>query len=226
MAQRWHDLLFAHWPVPPQALRPLVPASLPLDSFDGNAWIGVVPFRMSGVRPRLVPPLPGLSTFPELNVRTYVTRDGKPGVYFFSLDTTSRLTIVGARAVFHLPYYRAEMSVRGEGEDVVYASRRVHAGPPAAELRGRYGPRGSVRIAEPGSLEDWLTGRYCLYSIDPRGGAHRCEIDHAPWPLQAAEATLDVNTMTAGLGLALPDVAPLLHFSRRLEVVVWPLQRL
>jgi len=224
MRQVWHDLLFAHWPLPPAALRPLVPASLAIDTFDGQAWLGVVPFQMSGVRPRCLPPLPGLSAFPELNVRTYVALQGKPGVFFFSLDAASRLAVAGARRLFHLPYYRAEMAVAPEGEGVSYASRRVHPGAPAAELRGRYGPTGPVRPAAAGSLDDWLTARYCLYTV-ARGASYRCEIHHAPWPLQPAAARFEVNTMAAAAGLPFPDRPPLLHFARRLEVVVWPLER-
>jgi uncharacterized protein YqjF (DUF2071 family) len=225
MAQVWHDLLFAHWPFDPAVVRALIPASLRLDTFDGTAWIGVVPFRMRGVRPRLLPPLPGLSAFPELNVRTYVSRGGKPGVWFFSLDAASRLAVAGARALFHLPYYRARMSVAADGDAIVYDSTRVHPGAAPAELRGRYAPTGDVEPAASGSLDDWLTARYCLYSVDARGGLHRCEIDHAPWPLQPAQASFARNTMLGPLGLDLPPVAPLLHFARRLDVRVWPLSQ-
>jgi uncharacterized protein YqjF (DUF2071 family) len=221
MKQVWHDLLFAHWPFDPAAVRPLVPPQFPLDTFDGRAWIGVVPFRVAGLRPRALPPLPPASSFPELNVRTYVTRDGKPGVYFFSLDAGSRLAVEAARLVYHLPYARARMSVAQRGPDVVYASVRTDPRFRPAALRARYRPVGPVALARPGTLDHWLTARYCLYTLDGSGAPRRCEIDHPPWPLQPATAEFEENAMVRPLGLALPTVPPLLHFSRRLPVHVW-----
>ncbi len=222
MAQTWHDLLFAHWPFPADELRAVVPAALPLDTYAGQAWLGVVPFWMSAVRPRRLPPLPWLSRFPELNVRTYVTVGGKPGVFFFSLDAGNPLAVAVARSWYHLPYYRARMSSRWQDDAVHYLSERIHRGAPPATFRGRYCPTGAAVAAEPGSLAYWLTARYCLYTVDRRQRVYRREIDHVAWPLRPAEAAIDANTMAAPLGLRLPDVAPLLHFARRLEVVVWP----
>ena len=180
MKMRWHELLFMHWRVPVAALRPHVPATLEIETFDGSAWLGVVPFRMSGVRPRLVPPVPGLSAFPELNVRTYVvpksTRD-KPGVWFFSLDATSRLAVRGARWGFHLPYFDAHISCQVNGSTntptVHYSSRRTHKGAPPAELDMDYRPAGKAFQAEPGSLDYFLTERYCLYSAAKDGRMYR-----------------------------------------------------
>lgn len=221
MKQTWHDLLFAHWPLPPAEVVAQLPAGLPLDTFDGQAWIGVVPFHMSGIRLRFTPPLPWISAFPELNVRTYVSRDGKPGVFFFSLDAANPLAVWLARRWFHLPYVHARMTSRREGESVAYASeRKGHA----AAFEGRYGPAGPVYTAAPGSLDHWLTERYCLYVPDGRGVLHRGEIHHAPWPLQPAWANIRVNTMAAPAGLRLPDIQPKLHFSRRLDVGVWRLR--
>lgn len=221
MAMRWHDLLFAHWPVRPDALRPYVPAALQLDTFDGRAWLGVVPFRMSGVRPHGLPPLPWLSAFPELNLRTYVTIGGKPGVWFFSLDAANPLAVRAARRVFHLPYYDAQMRCAWHGDVVQYRSLRTHKGMPAGQLVARYRPVGAVFHAEPGSLEAWLTDRFCLYAAD-RAGARiwRGNIHHARWPLQPAEAEWARNTLAEPLGVALTG-APLLHFARRLDVVAW-----
>ena len=226
MAQVWHDLLFAHWPVPVALLRPRVPPALPIDTYDGEAWVGVIPFWMSGVRPRLVPPFPWLSTFPELNVRTYVTLDGKPGVYFFSLDAGNPVAVATARIVAHLAYFNAEMSVAHEGETINYRSRRTHAGAPPAELVASYRPTAPQAHAEPGSLGDWLTTRYCLYSADRQGQIYRVEIDHAPWPLQSADADLQVNTMASAAGITLPAQPPLLHYARRMSMRTWWPQRL
>lgn len=217
----WNHLLFAHWAVEPDALRRVLPSSVPLDTFEGRAYLAVVPFHMSDVRPRGVPAIPWLSAFPELNVRTYATLDGKPGVYFFSLDTTSLTAVAGARAVFFLPYFLAEMSVTHEGGWIHYTSHRSRWHGPPTHFIGRYRPCGDVFHPQPGSIEHWLTERYCLYTVDSRDQVHRVEIHHAPWPLQPAEAVLFRNTMTAPMGLALADAPDLLHYVERLEVVSW-----
>jgi len=200
-------------------MRPLVPAGLEVDLWDGSAWVGVVPFRMSGVTPRGVPALPWISSFPELNVRTYVTAEGKPGVYFFSLDAANPLAVTLARAWYHLPYFRARMQCADRAGTVSYESRRIGAD---AEFRGRYRPAGGVFPAPSGSIEYFLTERYCLYSIR-RGRLCRAEIHHPPWPLQVAEAEVERDTVAAAAGLRLPHSPPLLHFARRLDVVAWPL---
>jgi len=225
LAMRWHDLLFMHWPIPPEQLRAAVPPSLALDTFEGTAWIGIVPFRMSGVRPRALPPLPYLSAFPELNVRTYVTTGGKPGVWFFSLEAARCLAVRVARRMAYLPYYDARMSVQPAGDGVHYMSERTHRGAPPASFRATYGPTGPAYRASPGALDHWLTERYCLYSADCQARVWRGDIHHARWPLQPAAAAVEVNTMTRQIGLRLPDVPPLLHFARRQDVVAWTLRR-
>ncbi len=224
MAQVWHDLLFAHWPIPAAEMAALLPPGLALDVWEGEAWVAVAPFRMSGVRPRFFPSVPGLSAFPELNVRTYVRVGDKPGVYFFSLDAANPLAVAIARAFFHLPYLRAQMTCQSEGDGIRYASRRTHSDAPAAELRGSYAPIGPVYTALPGRLEAWLTERYCLYSVDKRGRIYRGEIHHAPWPLQKAEAEFERNGLAQAAGISLPDSPPLLHFARRLDVLAWAIQ--
>lgn len=220
MAQIWNDLLFAHWSFPADTIRKLIPASLELDTFNGEAWIGVVPFWMSGVRPRWTPPLPWISLFHELNVRTYVVRDGKPGVWFFSLDAANPVAVSVARRLFHLPYQNAKMS---SDQQIKYSNNRTDS--PKAQLECTYRPIGDVFHAQPDTLENWLTARYCLYATDKRGNVYRGEIDHPAWPLQPAEAQFQVNTMVEPLGLTLPNMQPLLHFSRKLEVVIWGLER-
>jgi hypothetical protein len=221
MAMRWLDLLFAHWPVASASLVPHLPAGLALDTFEGQAYLGVVPFRMSGVRPLGTPPLPGVSAFPELNVRTYVTAGGKPGVWFFSLDAGSRLAVRAARRFFHLPYFDADLACEEGGGWVGYRSRRTHRGAPAAEWGGRYRPAGEVFRARPGSLEHWLTERYCLYAAAGDGRLLRCEIQHPPWPLQPAQAVVGRDTLTASLGPERAAEPSHLLFARRLEVVAW-----
>jgi uncharacterized protein YqjF (DUF2071 family) len=227
MKQVWHDLLFAHWPVSPQTLRPLIPPQLEIDTFAGQAWLGVVPFRMSGVRARGTPPMPGLSRFPELNVRTYVQRDGKPGVWFFSLDAANVLAVWAARKAFHLPYFFATMQCQEKAGWIHYQSTRKHRGAPSALLQANYRGIGETFNAQPASLEHFLAERYCLYTSDRRGRIIRCEIHHPAWPLQLAEASFHQNTMVAAAEISVAEPHPqLLHFARRQEVVVWPPQRL
>ena len=226
MAQIWHDLLFAHWPIPQEVLRPNVPAQLAIDTFDGQAWLGVVPFRMSGVRLRGTPAMPWLSAFPELNVRTYVVADGKPGVWFFSLDAANLTAVAIARAWFHLPYFRARMSCEKKKGWIEYASKRTHRGAARGTLQGRYRAVGTEFSAQIGTLEHFLTERYCLYTADAAGRIIQGEIHHAPWPLQLAEAEITENTMAQAAGFSLPSTAPILHFSKRQDVVVWQPKRL
>ncbi len=238
MAQRWHDLLFAHWPIPADAMRALVPPSLEVDTFDGEAWVGLVPFRMTSVRPRGLPGVPWLSAFPELNVRTYVrakTGDPKPGVFFFSLDAANPVAVSLARNVFRLPYFNARMNLLASphklgGESTAYTSHRTHRHAPPAELIACYRPTGDALATSPGSVEQWLTERYCLYTVSDfqrnRGDLLRGDIHHAPWPLQPAEWSVQHETCVAAAGLDVPDVPPLLHFARRLDVVVWPLRKI
>jgi uncharacterized protein len=226
MAQRWHDLLFAHWPVPVAAVRALIPAGLEIDTFDGAAWLGVVPFRMSDVRLRGTPALPWLSFFPELNVRTYVVRDGKPGVWFFSLDAGNIAAVAIARRWFHLPYFHARMHIAERDAWIEYRSTRTHRGAAAAELQMKYRPIAPPQTAQLGTLEYFLTERYCLYTADSRGHLIRGEIHHAAWPLQLAEAEFAENTMARVTGITLPASTPLLHFAKRQDVVVWPPQRI
>jgi uncharacterized protein len=222
MAQTWEDLLFAHWPVDPGALRGAIPPQIPIDTFDGAAWIAVTPFEVRALRLHGLPPPPLVSRFPELNVRTYATIGGRPGIWFFSLDAGSRLAVAAARRSYRLPYFHARMAIARRGADIAYESRRSDRGAPPATLTARYRPAGALFRARPGSLEHFLTERYCLYALDARERLLRAEIHHVPWPLQPAAADLETNTMTGPLGVELPDAAPLLHFAERLDVVIWP----
>lgn len=226
MKQKWHDLLFMHWPVAANQLRHLIPAELEIETCEQSAWIGIVPFRMSAIRLRGLPPFPCHAAMPEVNVRTYVRAEGKPGVWFFSLDTTKKLAVMAARRFFHLPYFRAKMSCKPDGHSGIrYASRRLQSASGPIEFRGRYRPTGEISHARRGSLEYFLTERYCLYAV-AKGRIFRSEIDHGPWPLQPAEAEVETNTMAAPLGIALPSTRPLLHFAAFQDVRIWRLRRL
>lgn len=223
LTMSWHDLLFAHWRVPLAQLRALVPAGLELDLWRGEAWIGVVPFHMTQVGPPGLHRLPWLSEFSELNVRTYVRNADKSGVFFFSLDAACWPAVIGARVGFRLPYFWAHIDCRREGDTVHYTSERL-IGPPAT-FHASYHPTAPVKLAAPGSFEYWLSERYCLYTMDGAGRVLRGEIQHAPWPLQAAEAELRRNQMLGWLGLEPLAAAPVFHFAQRLDVLAWPLVR-
>jgi uncharacterized protein len=222
MGQTWDDLLFAHWRVDAEVLRPQLPSELALDTYDGDAWLAVTPFAVTGVRLRGTPALPFVSSFRELNVRTYVTSGGKAGIWFLSLDASSAAAVEVARWTYKLPYYRARIEVERSAGWIAYSCARAEGLRPHV-FEGRYAPAGPVAEPQPGTLEHFLTERYCLYTEDG-GRLLRAEIHHEPWRLQPAEAEIDLNTMPPD-GLEVPEGAPLLHFSRRQDVVIWPLER-
>ncbi len=220
MTQRWNDLLFAHWPLPAAEMTPLLPEGLTIDTFDGSAWVGVVPFWMDQVRFRVLPPLPGANRFPELNLRTYVLdrHTNQPGVYFFSLDAANPFAVAAARTFFHLPYYWAKMKIDrgGEGRDLRYSSERLLSRP--ANFRARYRSLGQPCIKS--ALEVFLTERYALFT-ERRKGLVRVNIHHLPWPLELAEAEFEMNDLPRVHGIRLPDTKPLLQYSRELVVYLW-----
>jgi uncharacterized protein len=223
MTQAWNDLLFAHWRVDADALRRAVPPSIPIDEFDGSAWVGVTPFRVEGFRLRRLPPLPFIHSFPEVNVRTYATIGGRPGIFFFSLDTSSRFAVESARRIYRLPYFHARQRHARAGEEVEFDSERTQRDGPAAELAIRYAPAGEPFGPEPGTLEHFLTERYCLYTLDSAGRVLRGEIDHERWRICEASAEIGANTMGRQVGLELEE-APLVHLAERRDVLFWTLQ--
>ena len=217
MGQTWDDLLFAHWRVDAAVLHDLIPEGLAVDEHDGSAWLGVVPFELTGLRARGMYALPFVSSFRELNVRTCVTRDGKPGIWFLSLDASSQVAVELARRLYKLPYFNARISLERRGGRIVYECVRNERKTFSASYRGLAQPV----PPKPGSLEHFLTERYCLYAED-RGRLYRAEIHHRPWLLQSAEAEIDLNTMAPD-EIAL-EGEPLLHFSARQDALIWPLR--
>jgi uncharacterized protein YqjF (DUF2071 family) len=223
MRQNWHHLLFLHWVVSPEQLRPLIPPELELDLCDGSAYVGLVPFTMTGVRPVWAPAMPGLSSFHETNVRTYVHHAGRaPGVWFFSLDAASRIAVTLARTCFHLPYYHARMRLTLEPEEISYKLERLGARFPRAACAIRCRPTGSPEPARPGSLEHFLAERYFLYSAY-QGRLYRGQVHHTPYPLQTANVSNLDETLLAAAGIERPAEAPLAHFASGVNVEVFPL---
>ena len=222
---RWSELGFLHWPVSPGMLRRLVPAALEIDTFDDSAWVGVVPFRMDDTQFRSLPPVPTATTFYEINLRTYVRDRDRAGVWFFSLDAGSRLAVWGGRALFNLPYYRARFAFETDSDGVRYRSERTHRGAPQADFLGAYQGVGPVRRSAVGSIEHWLTERYCLYSQGRRGNISRVDVHHPPWPLQHANSYIEFNSMADAAGVTLPHQEPLAHYAAGVDVVAWKPER-
>ena len=223
MFQSWGKLLFMHWRIEPDRLRRLLPEQLEIDTFEGSAWIAIVPFTMWDTRASFLPPVPGLSAMHELNVRTYVHFDGVPGVWFFSLDCNSAAAVLGARTFYHLPYYNAEIELQQEKETIDYSLRRTNQ--PAADFHAVWHIGEKLPRTEPGSLEFFLTERYCLYS-GHAGKLYRARINHEPWPLACANVTSFRSTMLEAQVLTTPNEAPLLHYAEALKVEIWPLKKL
>jgi uncharacterized protein YqjF (DUF2071 family) len=221
MGQTWEDLLFAHWRVDPHEVRRLVPAELSVEEHDGSAWLGITPFLISGLRLRGTLPVPALSSFPELNVRTYVTAEEKPGIWFFSLDTSSILATEAARRWYRLPYFHARMRLDRGGEGVEVTSARNAAERPFVFDASYRASSGAPAEPRPGSLEHFLAERYCLYAHD-RGRLYRADIHHLPWEIREADVRIEHNTLPPN-GIELPAEAPLCHVAERQDVVIWPL---
>jgi uncharacterized protein YqjF (DUF2071 family) len=221
MTQTWVDLAFIHWPINPQLLRELIPEPLEIDTFDGLGWVGVVPFGMTKVRLRYALQLPYLSQFLELNVRSYVRWKGKSGVFFFSLDAANPIAVEVARAWFRLPYFNARMLKEHCEDRIFYLSERTDQRGRQAGFKATYGPTGGVYYSRPGTIDAWLTERYCFHAVSNGGKVVTGEIHHKPWPLQPAKAAIEKNSMMAAIGLDLPDSEPLVHFVRELETIEW-----
>lgn len=223
MYQSWGKLLFMHWRIEEQLLRPLIPPSLEIDTFGGSAWIAVVPFTMWEIRASFLPPIPGTSAFHELNVRTYVHHHGVPSVLFLSLDAASRLAVWGARTFYHLPYFNAKMSLQQTNRTISYSSIRLDDRGAPAKLETTWDIGERLPETVPGSLEFFLTERYCLDTVH-KGKLYRARIHHSPWPLRRAKLTSLESSMIESHALPTPEGDPLLHYAEEIEVAIWPLR--
>jgi len=218
----WRNVLFAHWPVPVERVAESLPDGLVVDTYDGSAWLGVVPFEMADIRPRGSPI--GVS-FNELNLRTYVTCDGQPGVYFYNLDADDRLGVEIARRFFQLPYYRARMTVHRDGSRTRFRSERTHADAPPASFQATYEPTGLPEPVRSDSLAAFLTERYRFYVADEQDRIYYADIDHAPWDLQPATVEFERNDLFTANGFEKPDTERVVHFSPGCDVTAGRLHR-
>jgi uncharacterized protein YqjF (DUF2071 family) len=225
--QKWRDLLFVHWEVPEAALRPLVPAALAIDTYEGKAYVGVVAFTMHGVRPsRFLPPIAGASGFGEVNVRTYVHHEGgEPGVWFLSLDAQSVLAVLGARAFFHLPYYHARIETQRQGDTITYRAARHWAGGGPAGIDTRYEVGYAMGASEPGTLQHFLVERYTLYAMTPRGRLLQARVHHAPYPVRRARVLEMRESLVHADGLERPEERASELWSEGVDVEVFGLRR-
>jgi uncharacterized protein YqjF (DUF2071 family) len=221
IAQDWNDVLFLHWRVDAAKLRNVVPTGLEIETFDGSAWLGVTPLLLTGVRARFTPPLPVVSHFPELNVRTYVRRGDRPGIWFFSLDCANPMAVAAARAAYALPYFLARIDVQRTAAGVDFRARRTHPDSPEVAFHAKYRSAGDPAEATRGSFERWACERYCLYAQPSNGALTRTEIHHAPWMLESASADVEVNEVAAAAGVAVEGSPEHVHYAARQEVVTW-----
>ncbi|MDO3681554.1 YqjF family protein [Paenibacillus ehimensis] len=225
MKQTWEHLLFAHWPIPVDAIRSFVPEALDIDTWDGKAWIGILPFRIGGIRLKYMPSLPWMRSFPEINVRTYVRSGGEPAIFFLSMDASHPLLVPIAKQWYRLPYHQAKMRFRADGRSIAVQSRRLSASRPEEAFRAVYRPVSTPFAARQGTLEYWLMERYIYYCRCGRsGGLYRGQVVHAPWELQTAEADFRCGTLTRGFGLDLGTPA-LLHYSRGTRALIGPCRK-
>jgi uncharacterized protein len=218
--------LFAHWPMAAEALRPRLPAGLELDTYNGQAWLGVVAMQMRRVRLRGLPPVPVLSSLAQVNLRTYVVARGVRGVFFFGLYASSLLASLGARIFFSLPYYRADVSLQAGRGWLRLNCRAWETRLVRPTLRAAYRPISDPFRPLEGTLEHWFAERYRLYTAGPGDRLHYGDIAHVPWSLQMAELTLTENTMAAAHDLPTAEVEPVVHYSWGRQARIWPVQRL
>lgn len=224
--QSWLDLTFLHWRIPVAVLRPLIPAALEIDTYEGDAFIGVVPFTMTGVRPLWAPPVPGVSNFHETNVRTYVHLEGRdPGVWFFSLEAASRIAVTIARTFWHLPYHHARMTLeKGREGEIRYTSDRRSPPPLPAVCNVTCRPVSPPSPAVAGTLEHFLAERYVLYAEAGDGALRRGRVHHAAYPLQTAEVSAWEESLLTAAGIERPPGEPFAHYASGVDVEIFALE--
>lgn len=225
MRQTWNNLLFLHWPISPKQLQPFIPSPLQIDIFNQYAWIGIIVFCMGGIYPRGFSLKSLTPKFKEINVRTYVLLNGKPGVYFLSLDVPDWASLTIAKRWYHLPYHPAKVSIQKEEQTFHCLSIRNGKANSPISFNGKFKPISEVFFPQEGTLEHWLTERYCLYSTKTGDDIYCGEIHHRPWPLQIAEAEISHNTMFSPFEWDLSDVKPISHYAEGMDTLIWNIKR-
>ncbi len=236
MYQRWRDLLFVHWSFDPEVVASTLPQDVEVDTFEGRAYVGLVPFTMRGVRPRGLPAVPWLSDFHETNIRTYAYVDGRPGVWFYSLDAANPVAVQIARTLFKLPYYHARMDLRRttsfegsesgdlDGEQIQYRTRRLGPGPRGSGADLAYRTEPGTRRATPGTLEHFLVERYLLFTAGARGRVYSGQVHHEPYPIQDATLQRLDEDLMAAVGFEVPPEPPLVHYAAGVDVEIFALE--
>jgi uncharacterized protein len=226
MHQTWDKLLFLHWSMKPEMLRPLIPSSLDIDTWEGMAWVGVTPFTLRGIRPPWLPALPLVSQSLELNVRTYVRQGRVPGIWFLSLDASNSLAVWASRVGFALPYFRAEMDLKMRSDSFEFRSRRIHADSAPGKFHAKWQLGARLPEAVPGTRDFFLIERYVLYSSSG-GRLYRAWVHHRPWPLCMAHIEWLSSNVLESDGIGPPQEPPLVHAQAEpLSVWVWPPRRI
>ncbi|MGG1677746.1 YqjF family protein [Neobacillus sp. NRS-1170] len=225
MRQTWKNLLFLHWPISLEKLRPYVPSSLQIDTYNGSAWLGVILFVIEGIYPRGISSVSVTPKFPEINVRTYVQCDGKPGIYFLSIDVQNWASLNIAKRWYRLPYYSSEISFQKEGQSFQCQSVRKGNANTIISFKGKYFPVSEVYFPKEGTLDHWLTERYCLYSSTNGVNIYCGEIHHQPWPLQKAEIEIVNNTLFTPFHFDLSEVKPTAYFSEGVDSLIWNIKK-
>jgi uncharacterized protein YqjF (DUF2071 family) len=220
------DVLFLHWKLPADALRSRLPEGLEIDTWEQSAWVSVVPFRMAHVRPRWLPPVRAISDFPELNVRTYVHCDGKPGIYFLSIHAGNRAAVKMAQWFSPLPYVYARMESRRTDNGFRFQSYWPENENADPAFLAEYQPRSGRFSALAGSLDEWLVERYRVYVGNSRNEILYADVHHDPWSVQNVDFTMSVNNLGDSLGLYLSRTPDRAHFSPGVRTIAWPFARL
>lgn len=223
MKQTWKHVLFLHWPLHAESLRPFIPKELEIDTYDGQAWLGMIVFEMGGIYPRGLSRLPLTPPFSEINVRTYVTYKGEPGIYFLSIDVNNWASLNIAKRWYHLPYRPSEVSIQKEGASLHFEGIRKKE---PLYVKGSYTPLKESFFSRAGRLDYWFTERYRLYSSDSFSNLYTASIDHPPWALQNTEVTIDKNTLFSPFGFHLGADAPIAHYSYGVQTNFWNIKKL
>ncbi|MBS4197060.1 YqjF family protein [Lederbergia citri] len=224
MRQKWRDVLFMHLPIKPEKLQPYIPSAVEIDTFEDYAWLGVIVFKIDGIFPRGFPPVSIRPAFPEINLRTYVRCNDKPGIYFLSLDVDDWTSCSLAKRWLHVPYHPAKISFQKIEQSYHFESNRNHHIP--IICKGSYTPKSEIFYPENMTLDHWLTERYCFFSHNQKSNVYCLDIHHHPWPLQRAEATIHSNDLCRPFNFDFENETPIFHYSQGVDALIWNIKKI